>query len=57
MAKSFKIKTPVLPNFLRLEGIKGTIDLGELSQEEYEEFEKQFVFDLKSHWKQRKSHM
>ena len=52
-----KFKMPSLPNFLKFEGSNGTIDLGELDPEAYEQFEKQYTKSLKDHWRKRRKNL
>jgi hypothetical protein len=51
---NIEIEVPKLPNFFRLKNGKGTIDLGDLSDEEYAEFEGLYIEGLRKHWKKRK---
>jgi Fe-S-cluster formation regulator IscX/YfhJ len=45
-----QIQMPELPNFLRLAGPEGTIDLGSFDDDAYAEFEEQYMEALRRHW-------
>ncbi len=57
MNLNVEIIMPRHPNFLRLKGEKGTIDIGDLSDEAYTEFEHQYMESFKNHWLKRKKNL
>lgn len=59
MAKAqitLEIEIPHLPNFLRLTGQEGgvSLDLGQLNDNSYNEFEKEYIKALRKHWEKRR---
>jgi len=51
---TLEIEIPMMPNFLRIKDQKTTIDIGALSEEAYEKFEKKYTEKLRHHWEKRK---
>ena len=58
-----QIEIPSLPNFLRFKkdkegrGVQGTIDLGELDEEGFLEFQEQYGVALHVHWQKRRNNL
>jgi len=54
---NIEIEVPRMLNFLRIKGEKGTVDLGSLSDDAYQEFENQYIEALRKHWLKRKEQL
>ena len=50
-----EVEMPHMPNFLRFKGRQGSIDIGDLDDDSYGEFENKYIESLRSHWQKRKN--
>jgi len=57
MKIDLELKTPILPNFIKIKGTKSVIDLGSLDDEAYAQFEHQYTEELRLHWLKRKKNI
>lgn len=57
MKIDLELKTPVLPNFVKIKNTKTVIDLGILDDEAYAQFEAEYMKELRLHWLKRKKNL
>ena len=57
MKVKVEIELPMLANYVRIKGTKSSIDIGELSEEDFDAFNDRVSKAFKEHWHKRKNNL